>query len=357
MDAFVKIKTQKKTVSNTLHQKEIDLLRTYINEGKNVMICGASGTGKSFILNAVLDEYNSIEITPDLKFKDELRNSKMTTYLDDYRHEVIAQRQIVDRVSEGNPFTKGSFIVCSTSVYLISNFKLIILPKRTPEQIASLRSGVSGAMKAAEACKGNIHNFFHYIEFSDEKDEFIEPKEVAVSLLCDREIVKSSDAMCEHGHVWGIVHENYPESSNVNIHKISQALSDADLHDSSIYNGFWDSMLYFTNSIISTPAYYLGEKIDKTIIRPGSFWTKYGNYKMRSQKLGNISRKTRGMSHQELSLMRQYAKQGNMEMYTQYKLTPQDFDVINHLCIGNKLKPREVSQIKKKIKEYINVHQ
>jgi hypothetical protein len=357
MDAFVKIKTQKKTVSNTLHQKEIDLLRTYINEGKNVMICGASGTGKSFILNAVLDEYNSIEITPDLKFKDELRNSKMTTYLDDYRHEVIAQRQIVDRVSEGNPFTKGSFIVCSTSVYLISNFKLIILPKRTPEQIASLRPGVSGAMKAAEACKGNIHNFFHYIEFSDEKDEFIEPKEVAVSLLCDREIVKSSDAMCEHGHVWGIVHENYPESSNVNIHKISQALSDADLHDSSIYNGFWDSMLYFTNSIISTPAYYLGEKIDKTIIRPGSFWTKYGNYKMRSQKLGNISRKTRGMSHQELSLMRQYAKQGNMEMYTQYKLTPQDFDVINHLCIGNKLKPREVSQIKKKIKEYINVHQ
>ena len=193
------------------------------------MICGASGTGKSFILNAVLDEYNSIEITPDLKFKDELRNSKMTTYLDDYRHEVIAQRQIVDRVSEGNPFTKGSFIVCSTSVYLISNFKLIILPKRTPEQIASLRPGVSGAMKAAEACKGNIHNFFHYIEFSDEKDEFIEPKEVAVSLLCDREIVKSSDAMCEHGHVWGIVHENYPESSNVNIHKISQALSDADL--------------------------------------------------------------------------------------------------------------------------------
>jgi hypothetical protein len=316
------------------------------------MICGACGTGKSFILNSVLDECNSIEITPDLKFKDELRNSKMTTYLEDYRHEVIAQRQIVDRVSEGNPFTKGSFVVCSTSVYLISNFKLIILPKRTPEQIASLRQGVSGAMKAAEACKGNIHNFFHYIEFSDEKDEFVEPKEVAVSLLCDREIVKASDAMCEHGHIWGIVHENYPESSNVNIHKISQALSDADLHDSSIYSGFWDSMLYFTNSIISTPAYYLGEKIDKTIIRPGSFWTKYGNYKMRSQKLGNISRKTRGMSHQELSLMRQYAKQGNMEMYTHYELTPQDFDVINHLCIGNKFKPREVSQIKKKIKDY-----
>jgi len=352
MDAFVKIKTQKKIVSNTLHQKEIDMLRTYINEGKNVMICGASGTGKSFILNSVIDQNNSIEITPDLKFKEELKNSKMNTYLDDYRHGVMTQRQIVDRVSEGKPFTKGSFIVCSTSVYLISNFKLIILPKRTPEQIASLRPGVPGAMKAARACKGNIHNFFHYIEFSHEKDEFIEPKEVAISLLCDNEIVKSSDAMCEHGHVWGIVHENYPESSNVILHKISHALSDADLHDTSIYNGFWDSMSYFTNSIISTPAHYLGEKIDKNIIRPGSFWTKYGNYKMRSQKLGNISKKTRGMSHHELSLMRQYAKNGNVEIYTNCGLTPHDFDVINHLCIGNKLKPRDVSQIKKKIKDY-----
>jgi len=352
MDTFVKIKTQKKIAPNTLHQKEIDLLRTYVNEGKNVMICGACGAGKTFILNSVLDESNSIEITPDLKFKEELKNSKMYTYLDDYRHEVIAQRQIVDQVSEGNSFTKGSFIVCSTSVYLISNFKLIIIPKRTPEQIASLRPGVYGAMKAAERCKGNIHNFFHYIEFSDEKDEFVEPKEIAISLLCDRELVNSSDAMCEHGHIWGIVHENYPESANVNIHKISQALSDADLHDTSIYNGFWDSMLYFTNSIITTTSYYLGEKIDKNIIRPGSFWTKYGNYKMRSQKLANISRKTNGMSHHELSLMREYAKHGNMEMYTHYELTPQDFDVINHLCIGNKLKPREVSQIKKKIKDY-----
>jgi len=66
MDAFVKIYKQKKRETNTLHHKEIDRLKKHISHGKNVMICGAHGFGKSFILNEVLDESNSIEM-PDLR--------------------------------------------------------------------------------------------------------------------------------------------------------------------------------------------------------------------------------------------------------------------------------------------------
>ena len=57
------------------------------------------------------------------------------------------------------------------------------------------------------------------------------------------------------------------------------------------------------------------------------------------------------MSHQELALLRDYARIGDIEKYLSCDLTAQDFDVINHLRVGNKLKPRESFQIKQKIKE------
>ena len=41
-------------------------------------------------------------------------------------------------------------------------------------------------------------------------------------------------------------------------------------------------------------------------------------------------------------------------MFKKYNLTPQDFDVMNHLGIQNKLKQREVTKIKKLIKEEIS---
>ena len=46
MDSFIKIVEQKKEVENsveTIHTKQIELIRKYIRERKNVFICGASG--------------------------------------------------------------------------------------------------------------------------------------------------------------------------------------------------------------------------------------------------------------------------------------------------------------------------
>ena len=62
MDSFVIIKPQKKSQKISLHDNETNLLKKYINEGKNVFLCGSSGFGKTFILKQVLDESNSIEI-------------------------------------------------------------------------------------------------------------------------------------------------------------------------------------------------------------------------------------------------------------------------------------------------------
>ncbi len=350
MDAFVKIHRQKKVQNDTLHHKEIDRLKQLISRGKNVMLCGAHGFGKTFILNEVLDELNSIEMPYNYKASDELKGSNMCIFLEDYRHDVMAQRHLIDYVSDGGRVSNGSFVVTSKNVFLLPNFELIIVPKRTPTEIASLKPNEPNAYSAAVKCKGNIYNFFDYINFSDEKDIFTEPKDIAITLLCKEESRDDIKTLHEHGHVWGMIHENYVDSEGVNAARISHALSDADLYDSSIYNGDWTSMWYFINSVYNTPKEYLGEPLNEKTIRPGSFWTKYGSYKMRYQKYNNIRLRTR-MSHQELGLLRDYARIGDIEKYLSCGLTAQDFDVINHLCVGNKLKPREVSQIKKKIKE------
>ena len=57
------------------------------------------------------------------------------------------------------------------------------------------------------------------------------------------------------------------------------------------------------------------------------------------------------MNHHEFMLLREYAQKGDVSKFKEYNLTPQDFDVMNHLGLQNKLKQREVTKIKKMIKE------
>jgi putative ribosome biogenesis GTPase RsgA len=66
MDSFIRIIEQKKEeLVTTLHTKQIELLKKYLTERKNVFICGASGVGKSYLLKCVLNERNSLEIEKD----------------------------------------------------------------------------------------------------------------------------------------------------------------------------------------------------------------------------------------------------------------------------------------------------
>jgi hypothetical protein len=60
------------------------------------------------------------------------------------------------------------------------------------------------------------------------------------------------------------------------------------------------------------------------------------------------------LGHDELSLIRQYAIAGNLNPLIEYKLEPLDFDVMNHLAVGNKLKPTDVTKVKKKLRSLLN---
>jgi hypothetical protein len=57
-----------------------------------------------------------------------------------------------------------------------------------------------------------------------------------------------------------------------------------------------------------------------------------------------------GLGVEELCLLKKYAEKGDLSKLIEYKITPQDFDVINHLAVGNNLKARDVAKVKKALK-------
>jgi hypothetical protein len=75
---------------------------------------------------------------------------------------------------------------------------------------------------------------------------------------------------------------------------------------------------------------------------------------MRLKKFTEIQRKSRGiLSIDHLCLIKKYAENGNIEKMLEYDLSPQDFDVMNHLAVGSKLKQRDVTRVKKALKNAI----
>ena len=249
MDSFVIIRRQKKEDGITLHDREIQDLKRLLEEGKNVFICGAAGVGKSYILNRVLDESNSIEIYDEVLTKkdiylDTIKNSNVYAYIENYETDNM-YKSIIDSVSEGGWVTKRPLVVTSQNVHVLPNFKMLFIPKRKPESIERLQPGHVRARLAAEECRGNILNFFSYLNFTDVKDIFKTSKEFIEELLCTPCTIDIEETVHEHGHIWDTVHENYLDSGTDHYDKIMDSLVSADTYDTELYKGDWDCMPYF----------------------------------------------------------------------------------------------------------------
>jgi hypothetical protein len=359
MDSFVKITKQKKKDTLSLHDTEINLLKKYIKEKKNVFICGSIGVGKSYVLNSILDESNSIEIY-DINtqkktfFFHELKETNLHVYIDNYENDLQCKK-IIEDISENNhKISQGCFIVTSKNVHILNNFTTLIVKKCEPEQIMKIQSNHPNTNRAAEKCLGNIHNYFHYLDFDNIKDLFRSPKELILDLFYTDRNIDISDSLHEHGHIWSVIHENYPDFIEESYEHVILSISDADVYDTYLYEGIWEFMCYFSLHAIKIPKMYFTKINEKKDIRPGSVWTKYGNQKMRYQKVKDIIyRSNRKININDFYLLREYAKKDDVSHFKHYNLTPQDFDLMNHLALHNKLKQREVTRIKKMIKEEI----
>jgi hypothetical protein len=356
MDSFIKIIEQKKEDPvTTLHTKQIELLKRYIREKKNVFICGSSGVGKSFVLKSVLTERNSVEIEKEhlksnshfLKF---IKPAPKHAFIEDYDSDF---KSIVEKVSDGERMTRGCLVITSTNMCIFPNFETIFIPKHKPDKLLTLTDDSSSlAESAALRCNGNIRDFFSYLERFDEKDVFKTPKEYIKDILSDPRPIGIPDSIHEHGHVWDIFQENYLDSVGVNVTATSYAFCEADMYDTKMYTtGDWHLMPYFVLNALVIPKTNQGKPLDKDKIRPGSCWTKYGNFKMRNQKYKEIQKRNgHNLCIDDLCLIKKYAENGDLQPMLDYSLTPQDFDVMNHLAVGSKLKQRDVTRVKKALK-------
>ena len=353
MDSFITVTRQKKEpVLTTIHTKQIDLIRRYIREGKNVFICGGTGVGKSYILQRVLEGLNHVELEADhlrskSLFLPFIRPSTKHVFIEDYDP---IFKPIIERVSDGDRLSRGSLLVTTTNMCMYPNFETVIIPKHTPEVLLKLTEDRGSHIEnAAVRAQGNIRNFFTYIEGYDSMDDFKSPKDFITDVLSSSEPLEIRDSIAEHGNMWFVFQENYLNSKNVDIIRVSEAFSQADMYDTHMYSsGNWHLMPYFVLNALTIPKNGLGEPLEKDKIRPGSCWTKHGNYLMRKHKYEQIKKKSRmGLGTEEMCLLKKYAEKGDLEPLLEYGITPQDFDVINHLAVGNGLKSRDVTRVKK----------
>lgn len=339
----------------TIHCNKIELIKKYIQNGKNVFICGPSGVGKTYIRKKVLENLNHVELLGEhLKSKSHflpfIKPSTKHVFIEDYDY---IFKSIIEQVSDGDRLTRGSLIVTSNSMCMYPNFETIFINKHSPQTMMTLTDNTeSYVYNAAIRSNGNIRDFFTFIDGYDDKDTFKTAKEFISDILCNDEPNKIYDSISEHGHIWDVFFENYIDSSGTDIVATTNSFSLTDIFDSHIFSsGNWNLMPYFVINALTIPKYFLGENLIKEKIRPGSCWTKLGNYKMRKQKFDEIKKKSRlGLGIEELGLLKQYAEKGDLSNLIEYGITPQDFDVINHLAVGKGLKAREVSRIKKNLK-------
>ena len=363
MDKFVKITPQKKKPPDdtNLHVERIRKIQECLRENKNVFIYGGCGSGKTYIREYVLDESNSIELTVELLrakclFSELIKGSMKHLYIEDYEPENLTLKTVVENVSEGGRLTNGSFIVLSTHYCVYPNFVTIEIPRHTPQSLRTIDPERFDPV-AAERSRGNIRDYMDYLRGSDAKDVFENPREVIHQILCDPSYVFKADKLYEHGHMWSIFQENYIDSKNCDFVKIAHSFSDADIFDCALYNSDssdWNMMPYFGHTAVTVPRFYTRAPLVEKNLRPGSCWTKNGNRNMRMKKLKNIQIRNTNVCQDSLCLLQRYAGLGYLQPMMSYDITSQDFDTINHLCIGNKLKPRDVNNIKKKLKNALS---
>lgn len=361
MDCFIKIVPEKKNeLDDTIHGELISKIKVYLNAGRNVLLCGPHGVGKTYVVNRALDDgANGIfieaeHLRPKNIFLECIHGSSKHCVFDDISNE-SGFKAMIERVSEGHRLTKGAVIGTSTEVYMFPGFETFYMSRHSPETLMLLRPDAK--WEHAVAADGSVQNFLSYTDSnSDAKDQFQSGKEIITELLCDGEKRYERDKAFEHGNMLAMFQENYLDSEGVNYVGSAFSFSDADILDAAIYDGDWACMGFFINAAFRRPKSFMGVPLLPQNLRAGSSWTKYGNYKMRRQKVRQISTNAApySLGVDELCLLRRYAEKKNFDILQTYKITPQAFDIMNHLCLSNnKLKQREVSNIKKQLKAYV----
>lgn len=356
MDQYVKI-TKQKNISTIGRNSIIKTISELLSNNEVICVYGDVGVGKTYVVKATLSNFKFYDLSDEYNVDLELlKDSTSHVLIDDIDISFWKQK-----INNGS-LTKGGTIFVTNSIKNIDFCNLVkIEPLSIIDQVTIARNkfpnkSLDDINYAISISRGNLRDLFDYLNGSDLKDLFLTPKDLIHSFLCSSDFNANQhigDVIQDHGFSSAIVQENYIYSKNINTNYISEQFSMADIYDSKIYAGNWDLLPYFCHHGIIAPCIAINQQLNKEIIKPGSTWTKYNNFKMRESKLKNIKHRT-GLGVDELLTIKNKCilnPKEAIELMKSYHLQSSDLDTINHLAVTTHIKPKDLKYLKKHVSE------
>jgi len=349
MDRYVTIGRKKEVEEIVGREVYIQNIQSLLEKNASFCVYGASGVGKSFLVKHALQGFNYVELTHELLKSERLKRAHVHVLADDME------------VSE--PLSLGSTVLVSND--MSTEFDCIRIEPLSIQELVKLGCmrfptlGEDIVKQYAHECKGDVRTFLFLLQdFRCTKDTFKTPKDFVYDLVCMGgsldPISYVGKHVMEHGYSWGIVHENYIDAPNVDLAKIADMMSIADLKDEEMYNGYSSGNIFSLFGIVM-PAIEINHSLDKSLMRPGSAWTKFNNYKMRYRRYNDLKIRS-GIDVDKLMVLSQYCKSTPTEVIPKlkhYGIESADVDMMNHLSVIHKIKPRVLQSIKSKLKSVI----
>ncbi len=358
MDKYITIRRPKVSEDFLCNKKILEVVQNTVNTNGTLCIYGDSGVGKTWLVNTILKGISKFEVTAEtLKDLERVENSVAHVVFDDFE----LDKELVEKIKGGHRFSKGALLIVARS-----NAKIDFCPGlhfEKPDIALMVKIGlkhrpkesIPRLTKLAIGANGNIRTFLYSIDFSGVHDIFKAPKDFVADILSGKDDPRKliGSVVCEHGYVWGVVHDNYPDAPNVNYAKVAECMSQADLIDSYIYEGNWELLPFFCLVSTVEPAIEMNGELAKADLRPGSAWTKFGNQRMRKNKLVDVKNRTRHhIDAESLKLIMLKCKKNPeqaVELFRAYNLRPPDVDFINHLALKDKLSASQIQALKKRV--------
>lgn len=371
MDKYVTIKSIKKNSRVFGQENLINVLENVLKNNETICVYGDTGVGKTYIVEHVLHGTKFIKLSQDIltsknkidEYFSRIVESDHHIFIDDLDCEILGIKEI----SERKKISNGALIVTCKNIEKINFCDCIEVQKLSIENLQSIAKYHYPKKDGYEVDKciknfdGDVSNFIFSLGFSHSKDIFKQPKELVCDLLCKNSKRPESalnyigNIIPEHGYSSAIIHENYPDGvSSINeVADIIDNISKSDVIDSELYKGNWEYSNYYNLHGIIKPSTIIDHRLDVNKIRPGSVWTKYNNFRMRQNKLIDISKRTRGLGINELILLGKHCQQYKLDvipLLLSYGIINSDIDVINHISLRNKIKSKTTQEIKRKLK-------
>lgn len=348
MDKFVTITRQKESEEIIGRDTYVKNVQSLLASNTSFCVYGSTGVGKSFLLKHALEGHVYVELTS------ELMRSDLTRIKNTHVH-VLADDVVVTE-----PLSLGSTIVVSDT--MIENFECMHVEPLSCDHLVEIglrrypNADRERVWLHAMEARGDVRTFlFRLNDFTDARDMFKTPKDFVYDLVCKGGCLEPRDYICktvaEHGYSWGIIHENYLDAPGVDVATIADLMSCADIKDEDIYNGYSHKTIFSLFAVV-LPAIVIDHSLDRSVMRPGSAWTKFNNYKMRHKRYQKLGLKS-NIDIDSLMVVSQYCKTSPGEvggLLKYYGIESADIDMMNHLSLIHKIKPRVLQSIKTKLK-------